>query len=222
MSLILALDASTEACSVSLLHCQEVIEDFQVIPRLHARRLLPMIEALIAQAGVKLSQLDAIAYGRGPGAFTGIRIAAGVAQGLAFAADKPLYAISTLQALAQGAYRETQNTHVLACIDARMGEIYVGDYVLSEGVMMLTGQEQVLPPEQCPVPVTADFIGWGTGWQFAEQFPASIAVAESRADALPHSQDLLPMALQRLNAGDAGVIEDAQPVYIRDQVTHGS
>ena len=147
MTTLLALDTATEACSVALLHDGKVISHYEVIPRLHAQRLLPMIKDLLAEAAVPLSALDAIAFGRGPGAFTGVRIAVGVVQGLAFALDRPVLPISNLAVLAQRALREQGAKQVAAAIDARMDEVYWGCYRAENGEMRLQGIEAVLAPE---------------------------------------------------------------------------
>ncbi|EOQ77924.1 hypothetical protein K652_25486 [Pseudomonas aeruginosa VRFPA02] len=152
MSTLLALDTSTEACSVALLHEGRALSHYEVIPRLHAQRLLPMVRDLLDEAGVALSAVDAIAFGRGPGAFTGVRIAIGVVQGLAFALQRPVLAVSDLAILAQRAYREQGAERVAAAIDARMDEVYWGCYQLQQGEMRLAGSEAVLPPERVAVP----------------------------------------------------------------------
>lgn len=128
MSTLLALDTATEACSVALLHDGKVTSHYEVIPRLHAQKLLPMIQQLLADAGTTLQAVDAIAFGRGPGAFTGVRIAIGVVQGLAFALERPVLPVSDLAVLAQRAYREHGVSQVAAAIDARMDEVYWGCY----------------------------------------------------------------------------------------------
>ena len=121
---LLALDTATEACSAAVLADGEVLERYELAPRRHAALILPMIESVLAEAGLEISQLDAIAVGRGPGAFTGVRIAIGIAQGIAFAADLPVALVSTLAALALGTARDTGATRIAAALDARMGEIY--------------------------------------------------------------------------------------------------
>jgi hypothetical protein len=142
MTTLLALDTATEACSVALLHDGKVTSHYEVIPRLHAQKLLPMIKQLLADAGVALSAVDAIAFGRGPGAFTGVRIAIGVVQGLAFALERPVLPISNLAALAQGALREHGVQQVAAAIDARMDEVYWGCYRAEQGEMRLVGRRR--------------------------------------------------------------------------------
>lgn len=218
MTTLLALDTATEACSVALLHDGKVISQYEVIPRLHAQRLLPMIEALRAEAGIALSAIDAIAFGRGPGAFTGVRIAVGVVQGLAFALQRPVLPVSNLAVLAQRAYREFGATQVAAAIDARMDEVYWGCYRLEGGEMCLQGLEAVLPPEMAALPRLAegDWFGAGTGWgSFGSRLPG---VVNSAGDMLPHAADLLQLAHFAWQRGEGLDAQDAQPVYLRDNV----
>lgn len=125
---ILAVDTATENCSVALIMGNEVIARCEYAPREHTTKILPMVDSVLAEAGVKLNQLDALAYGRGPGSFTGVRIGIGIAQGLAFGADLPMIGVSTLAAMAQGSYRTEQAEQVVAAIDARMGDVYWGQY----------------------------------------------------------------------------------------------
>lgn len=218
MSTLLALDTATEACSVALLHDGKVLTHYEVIPRLHAQRLLPMIKDLLADAGVALSALDAIAFGRGPGAFTGVRIAIGVVQGLAFGLDRPVLPVSNLAVLAQRAYREHDARQVAAAIDARMDEVYWGCYQEVAGEMRLSASEAVLPPERAALPIDAvgDWFGAGTGWGYAARIP--VTLIGSDATMLPHAQDLLTLATFAWQRGEAIVADEALPVYLRDEV----
>ena len=219
MTTLLALDTATEACSVALLHDGRLLSHYEVAPRLHAQRLLPMIQDLLGEAGVALSAVDAIAFGRGPGAFTGVRIAIGVVQGLAFALDRPVLPVSNLAVLAQRARRELGASQVAAAIDARMDEVYWGCYRLEQGEMRLQGVEAVLPPEQASLPRGAegDWVGAGTGWgSYAARLP--LHPAQVLGDLLPHAQDLLDLATFAWARGEALSAEQAQPVYLRDQV----
>jgi tRNA threonylcarbamoyladenosine biosynthesis protein TsaB len=125
---VLAIDTATEACSAAILVADEVYERFLIAPRRHSALILPMVEEVLAEAGVSLRQLDGLAFGRGPGSFTGVRIAAGVIQGLALASDLPVAPVSTLWALAQGACRSGAAECIVAALDARMGEVYLGIY----------------------------------------------------------------------------------------------
>ncbi|MFG0420275.1 tRNA (adenosine(37)-N6)-threonylcarbamoyltransferase complex dimerization subunit type 1 TsaB [Pseudomonas sp. zjy_8] len=219
MTTLLALDTATEACSVALLHDGRVLSHYEVAPRLHAQRLLPMIQQLLGDAGISAAALDAIAFGRGPGAFTGVRIAIGVVQGLAFALERPVVPVSNLAVLAQRALRERGVTQVAAAIDARMDEVYWGCYQAQEGEMRLLGQEAVLPPEQAEAPrgSAGEWYGAGTGWG---TFAARIALQPSGMDGslLPHAEDLLALARFAWSRGEALPADQAQPVYLRDQV----
>ncbi|GLU38769.1 tRNA (adenosine(37)-N6)-threonylcarbamoyltransferase complex dimerization subunit type 1 TsaB [Pseudomonas sp. NBRC 100443] len=218
MPTLLALDTSTEACSVALLHDGRRFSRHEVIPRLHAKRLLPMVQELLDEAGIALAAVDAIAFGRGPGAFTGVRIAIGVVQGLAFALDKPVLPISDLAVLAQRAHREHGASQVAAAIDARMDEVYWGCYRLEQGEMRLAGAEAVLPPEKVALPRDAegDWFGAGTGWGYCERL--AVKVQAEDASLLPNAGDLLDLALFAWERGDAVPADQAQPVYLRDNV----
>ena len=124
MTTLLAIDTATEACSVALLHAGKMFSRYAVIPRLHAQQVLPMVRELLDESGIELKQIEAIAFGRGPGAFTGLRIAVGVVQGLAFALDKPVLPVSNLAAIARRAWRDQGADQVAVAIDARMDEVY--------------------------------------------------------------------------------------------------
>jgi tRNA threonylcarbamoyladenosine biosynthesis protein TsaB len=218
MTTLLALDTATEACSVAVLHDGKVLSHYEVIPRLHAQKLLPMIKQIMADRGAPRAPLDAIAFGRGPGAFTGVRIAIGVVQGLAFGLDRPVLPVSNLAVLAQGAHRVLGAAHVAAAIDARMDEVYWGCYAAVDGEMRLRGEEAVLAPEQVALPDAASghWFGAGTGWGYAER----LAVKPDAFDAaaLPHAQDLLTLARFAWARGEAVPADLAQPVYLRDKV----
>ena len=219
MTTLLALDTATEACSAALLHEGEVVYRSEVIPREHAQRILPMLQELMLERGITLGDVDALVFGRGPGAFTGVRIATGMVQGLAFASGKPVIAISNLAALAQRAWREHQAEYVAAAIDARMDEVYWGVFALNDGVMRPLCDERVCAPEQVELPLEtgqADVAGAGTGWQLADR----LAVKPSRywSDMLPDARDLLALALPRWLAGEVLDAAAAQPIYLRDKV----
>ena len=220
MSTLLAIDTATEACSVALYYQGQYFQRSEVIPRAHAQRLLPMIEEVIQQAGCNLQALDGIAFGRGPGAFTGVRIAVGMVQGLAFALDCPVLPISNLAALAQRAYREQGATQVAAAIDARMNEVYWGCYQLQQQEMRLVGEEAVLAPSTVQLPEdwqAADVCAIGTGWQaFAEQL--AVSPAQLADQHLPDALDILHLAQFAWQRGEQLPAEQAQPVYLRNNV----
>lgn len=219
---ILAIDTSTEACSAALLCDGEVTERFQLAPREHAALILPMVESLLAEAGLALGQLDALAFGRGPGAFTGVRIGTGVVQGLAFGADLPVVPVSSLAAIAQGTWRELGAERVLAAIDARIQEVYWGAYRRGDsGVMELSGQEIVCRPGEVPVPTDGGWFGAGTGWgAYGDELRARVGAALDgcEAERFPHAADIAVLAVEGMSRGLAVPAEQALPVYLRDEV----
>ena len=226
MSNILALDTSTENCSAALSINGEVLVREFVSPREHTKRILPMVDSLLSEAGIKLTDLDALAFGRGPGSFTGVRIGTGIAQGLAFGADLPMLPVSTLAIMAQGAHRLHNATDVLPAIDARMGEIYFAQYQLNDaGIMTLIGNEMVITAAELVANFNQperEFYTLGTGWEtYAEQL-AGLNVSQLTACEgiqFPISHDMLAIAAADFANGKAVAVEDAMPVYVRDTVT---
>lgn len=218
---LLALDTSTEACSVALQYDEHILTLDEVCPQQHSKRILPMVQQLLAQAGLNLQQLDGIVYGRGPGSFTGVRIGVGVTQGLAFGADRPVYGVSTLAAMAQAAQRLYQAKQVVAAIDARMAEVYIGRFVVCNGLMQATSAEQAIAPEQLsPFGLSGDVIAVGTGWQSYKAQLLSVQSAQIAENILyPSAQDMLPLARPAFLAGQFNAAELAEPVYVRDDVT---
>lgn len=141
---ILALETSTHACSVALQVADSLYSEHVVEPQVHTKIILPMVDSVLLQAGIELADLDYLAFGQGPGSFTGLRIAASVVQGLAFGADKPVVGISSLAALAQLGFAETGARHLVAQVDARMGELYWGEYVVNTaGIVEVLGSDQL-------------------------------------------------------------------------------
>ena len=214
---LLAIETSSEACSAALSHDGELLTRAEHAPRQHARLILPMIDALLAAAGISMRQLDAYAYGHGPGAFTGVRIGAGLAMGLADGSAKPLFGVSCLQALALQAQRQSDiETAVLACTDARMGEVYWGwfaegaDQPGREGVCQPQGlaQESLTPRA---------LIGDGAA-RYAELQPLAQAAQWQDLTAMPLAEDIARLALLRWQAGERPVPVSQQPVYLRDRV----
>ncbi|MBD8643986.1 tRNA (adenosine(37)-N6)-threonylcarbamoyltransferase complex dimerization subunit type 1 TsaB [Stenotrophomonas sp. CFBP 13724] len=216
---LLAFELSTEACSVAVHVDGRVRERFEIAPRRHAELALPWAEELLAEAGIARSQLDAIALGRGPGAFTGVRLAIALAQGVALALDRPLVPVSTLQALAMRAPDEAGQ--VLAAIDARMGEVYVARYQQVDGLPWLQDAERVCPPQAVVLPEGIRCAGVGTGFAAAEgAIVAQLGTALSSVDAtsLPRASDVLAIALPMLARGEAIAPERVEPAYLRDNV----
>ena len=218
-SRILALDTATEACSAALLNQQQIDARFEIAPRDHTQRILPLIEELLQAQQLALTALDALAFGRGPGSFTGVRIGIGIAQGLALGAMLPMIGISTLATLAQGAYRQQGATRVLAAIDARMGEVYWAEYQRDEhGVWQGEASECVLSPEAVQALEGEWFIA-GTGWQAWPQLQQghALILRESGVE-LPAAEDMLPLAQQAWQRGATVQPEHAEPTYLRNEV----
>jgi len=224
---LLALDTSTEACSVALQIGAEILSLDEVCPQQHSKRVLPMVQQLLSQAGIALKDLDGIVFGRGPGSFTGVRIGVGVAQGLAFGAGVPLYGVSTLAAMAQAAKRLYHADKVVAAIDARMAEVYLGCYQLdAAGLMQLTGEEIARKPAElvaADVPAgfgAAKVFGVGTGFQtYPDALTAWQQVHICPQILYPSAQDMLVLSQVALTKGLFVVPELAEPTYVRDEVT---
>jgi len=222
---ILAIDTSGDACSAALLLGPELEQCLEREPRRHGELLLRMMEGLLARSGIALTQLDALAFGRGPGSFTGVRIAASVAQGVAFGADLPVVPVSTLAALAQGHFRSDGFTRVLSALDARMGELYWGPYQLGErNVMLPAGVEEVASPELVVLPEGSGWSGIGSGWAaHGDALRARLGsrLLPVRQDGVCESRDVAVLAAVELAAGRCVTAEQALPLYLRDRVTTG-
>lgn len=216
---LLAIETATDACSAALSIDGELCERFEIAPRAHTELILPMIDELMAEAGIAISQVDAMAFGRGPGAFTGVRIAVGVTQGIAFAMDLPVVPVSTLAALAQGVRGE----RVLAALDARMGEVYWGAYRSNAaGLMERIGEECVSSPSDVPCPPGNDWQGAGAGWMAYEAVLLARCegqVTSWNGSAFPHARDVALLGVAGYEAGQGVNAEQALPVYLRDKVT---
>jgi len=214
---LLALDTATEVCTAALWLDGEVLERFEPGGQ-HSERILPMVDALLAQAGLALTQLDALAFGRGPGSFTGLRIGAGVVQGLAFGAGLPVVPVSSLAALAQG----QDAVKVLAAFDARMQQVYWGAYVRNaQGLMELQGAEGVFSPLLIPIPEGAGWHGAGPGWDayhadLRQRMGSSLAGWQPLC--FPRARHVAELGAAALQAGHAVAPEEALPVYIRNDV----
>lgn len=218
---LLAIDTATEACSATLHIDGVTTTKYEVAPRKHAELILTMVDELLSESSILLTQLDAIAFGRGPGAFTGVRIAAGVIQGLAVSADCPVVPVSTLAALAQGAISESKQ--VACAIDARMGEVYWGLYQANEDkIMKLVGEETVCSPEATPIPASNGWLGVGSGWKTYEnelQTRMAGSLSSFRLGDYPSAEAICTLAIDAYQRGEAVNAAEAQPVYLRDKVT---
>jgi len=243
---ILAIETSSEACSVALAIEQEVYEHYQLAPREHTRLVLPMIKQSLDEHQLTFDDLDAIAFAAGPGAFTGLRIAAGVTQGLAYAAEKPVIKVSTLQILAlqraleHHAESTTQSSlpcYILTAIDARMNEVYWALFRYDAGVLTEVCNEQVCTPEQVDISSflqsqQVDMSGSeskfpvlcaGSGWEFEDRMPnavqAVVRLTKEDKIMLPRAGMVARLAIEKWNKKEIWSAEQAIPCYIRDRVT---
>ena len=224
--IILALDTATEALSVSLAFIDQTgdrqIDRYVELDRGHAEHLLPMVEAVLAEAGIALTALDAIAFGRGPGGFTGVRLAASVAQGLAFGADVGVVPVSDLAAVAQRVARlEPGIGEVLVANDARMREIYWARYAISPLLISLQGEEQVGAPGAVTIPT--GLVSWAAAGRGLRAWPdlaqrCREAGAVLHPDLLPRASEVLELARPLVAAGQLLDATQALPVYVRDRV----
>lgn len=220
---ILALDTATENCSVALLVDDKVIVRSEVAPRDHTKKILPMVDEVLQEAGITLTDLDALAYGRGPGSFTGVRIGIGIAQGLAFGADLPMIGISTLEAMAQGSYRKHGAQQVACAIDARMSEVYWGRFERQQdGTWGTTDAECVIPPTVLAEQSQHDQTAWlqaGTGWDAYSEPLKGLNFATEKGEVLfPDAEDIAYLAQFELEKGNTVNAEEASPTYLRDTV----
>lgn len=221
---ILALDTATEACSVALLSTGCTFERSEIAQQKHALRILPLIDEVLNAADIALHQLDALAFGCGPGSFTGMRIATSVAQGLAYGATLPVIGVSTLATLAQGAERMTNAQQVLVAVDARMGEVYWAEYYrdATNGWQTLDG-EHVLLPEQACARMQRLSGAWaiaGSGWQAYPQLYTghTLTLATAITPLLPHAVDILPFAIRAVKAGNVVTAEQVTVSYLRNDI----
>ncbi|WHZ20731.1 MAG: tRNA threonylcarbamoyladenosine biosynthesis protein TsaB [Rhodanobacteraceae bacterium] len=217
---LLAIETATEACSVALLHGDALIDRTELAPRRHAELVLPMAESLLAEAGIVRKQLDAIAVGRGPGAFTGVRLAISVAQGLALALDIPVVPVSSLAALAMQALKN--GAAILAVIDARREEIYAGTFQYgANGLVEPLGLEHVLAASDLILPQAEAWNVLGTGWSaYGDAIRARLPSLPRWADGdrYPQACDVARLAAPLFAAGKGVPPEQALPVYLRDKV----
>ncbi|MDH5471239.1 MAG: tRNA (adenosine(37)-N6)-threonylcarbamoyltransferase complex dimerization subunit type 1 TsaB [Gammaproteobacteria bacterium] len=223
---LLALDTSTEACSAALYIDGEIEQRFEMAPREHTQLILPMIDDLLSAADIKIKQLDALAFGRGPGSFTGVRIATGIVQGMAFGADLPVIPVSTLASIAQSVYDDHHHTSVLAAIDARMGEVYWGQFRINQqGIMVLVGEEMVIKPDQVSSLLEDEWAGAGSAWAVYENLLNRSLVQPVNhyyADYYPQSGSIAKLAVYDFEQGVRLSADQAIPLYLRNDVAKKS
>ncbi len=224
---ILAIDTATEACSAAVMVDGAVCERYLLAPRRHSALILPMVEEVLAEAGLALRQLDGLAFGRGPGSFTGLRIAAGVIQGLALATELPVAPVSTLQALAQAAYRAGAPPNIVAALDARRGEVYLGIYgavqadVGRAAIVRPLAPETVADPRAIATTLPGTWIGIGSGFKArGQELRRSLAgdPSEILPDRFPCARHVALLGIEILRRGQGVGAEEALPAYVRDRV----
>ena len=226
---ILAIETATEACSAALYCDGEIISRYELAPRKHTQIILPMMAEILEEAGISKQSLDAIAFGRGPGAFTGLRIAVGVAQGLALALDKPMVPISSLAAMSQQVLDRTAKASIandaryIPAIDARMGEVYWGIYKNIDGEVSLLGEEEISKPEVIAQLVHGQNqnLRFGSGWQsyYPDLMTSDSPELESATnDVFPNAYYVAKLAASAFSRGESIDAANAEPVYLRNDV----
>lgn len=222
---LLALDTSSEGCSAALWANGQLTDRFSLAPRGHTRLLMPMVRELLAEQGLAPSELDTLAFACGPGSFTGLRIATGVVQGLAFGLDIPVVPVSSLAAVAQQVIdvsAPAEGTGVAVAFDARMDEVYWGCFQVQGGWAIPLGSEQVRAPEAVGLPEGPEhWLGAGSGWRFHDRMPAPVTRAVPAPDTapVPRAREVAVLGQQAWQRGEWVPAAQARPVYLRDQVT---
>ncbi|EKF75087.1 hypothetical protein A11A3_05324 [Alcanivorax hongdengensis A-11-3] len=223
MTRILALETAGETCSVALMGPDgDIIEQFESAPRRQTERVLPMVEQVLAEGGVRLPELDAIAFGHGPGAFTGVRVAAAVTQGLAFSADLPVVGISTLAACALTAADQFDHGDILAAFDARMGELYLGAYRRIEDSLQTVVADGLFDPHGLPDLPAGEWLVAGSGAVYDEALKEKYGALRLEGKVHPRASAIARLARAKVVRGEVVRAEQAQPVYLRDQVIQGA
>ncbi|MDC8830583.1 tRNA (adenosine(37)-N6)-threonylcarbamoyltransferase complex dimerization subunit type 1 TsaB [Alteromonas gilva] len=216
---ILTIDTATEACSVALQYNNALYTRYEVCPQQHSQKILPMIDAVMQEAGASIGQLDGLGFGRGPGSFTGVRIATGIIQGLAFGSELPVAGVSTLAAMAQQVIDSTTASDVAVAIDARMNEIYFGRFSNQDGLATLQGEEVVIAPEAAlELLDDAPAAFAGTGWAAYPVLTAQLQAHEVKVS-YPYARFMLPLAERALSAGQGQPAHAVTPEYLRNTVT---
>lgn len=222
MPILLAIETSSELASCALLVGEAVTTRESSGVRTHSQSILPMVQALLADAGIKLADVDAIAFGAGPGSFTGVRTACGITQGLAFGAGLPVVPLVTLDAMALACRERSGAAEILVLLDARMGEVYWAQYRYADGWQTVVAPALCAPDAVAPVPV-AGLVACGSGLTaYPEAFAGASFVAGAMADILPHARDLVRLGALAFAAGQAVDAAAAQPLYLRNKIAYTS
>ena len=220
MPLILAIETSSETASCALLHGATLLSRESEGVRTHSQSILPMVQELLAEAGVSLAQCDAIAFGAGPGSFTGVRTACGVAQGLAYGAGLPVLPLVTLDAMALACRQHSGATDILAVLDARMGEVYWAQYRDAE---LVAGPALCAPEAVAPVAAGGPLTACGNGFSaYPEAFAALPCAQGALSGIMPHARQLAELAVAAFAAGAGVPAAQAQPLYLRNKIAYTS
>jgi len=216
---ILGIECSSAVGSVALKLDERIVVREIGAPREQTERVLQHADELLTAESLRVAALDGVAFGRGPGSFTGLRMAAAVAQGFAAACGVPLLPVSSLLCLAQRAWRTARARRMLVCVDARMGEVYWGEFEADgNGLIAELGNERVGSPLEVPIPAGVDWTAVGDGFANYPQLAAAAAAAERQLPALlPSAVDLMPRAAADLAAGRSVPAAEALPVYLRER-----
>jgi tRNA threonylcarbamoyladenosine biosynthesis protein TsaB len=220
MAIILAIETSSELASCALLNGDTVITRESSGVRTHSQSILPMVQELLAEAGLALADCDAIAFGAGPGSFTGVRTACGIAQGLAFGATKPVVPTNTLAGMALACHRATGATDILTVLDARMGEVYWAQYRYCDGALETLAEPALSAPEAVlPVATATLLAACGNGLaEYAAAFAHQPFAAAAHTAIMPHARDVAELA----RTGHAVTAAEAQPLYLRNKIAYTS
>jgi tRNA threonylcarbamoyladenosine biosynthesis protein TsaB len=217
---ILAIDTSTDGCSAALLVAGNIKERFKIAPKQHTSLILPMIDELLTEADLKLEHLDTIAFGAGPGSFTGIRLAASIAQGLSFVADIPIMGVSALRTLAQEIYVEFKIPEILIVQDARMQEVYYGKYrVDSSKIMQSVDPDQIIAPGKLVDMINENDVGAGAGFVAYEDIFFKNHKVRVLDKQYPRAKYVSQLAVAEYERGGKFIAADRLPVYLREKVT---
>jgi tRNA threonylcarbamoyladenosine biosynthesis protein TsaB len=224
MTGILAIETATDACSVAVYREGKITQRHSAAPRQHSQLIFSMLDELLGRGNLKAQGIEIIAYGCGPGSFTGLRIAASLVQGLAYSSALPAVPVSTLATLAQGALRRNLVNHdqlVLCLLDARINEIYSAAFGFEAGVAVMREGPFATAPADASFNGSDDLIAVGDGCRYLEQLPPLLQarVHSTAPGLLPDATDMIPLALANVRRGTIQTARDVQPVYVRDEIT---
>lgn len=218
---ILSLDTSTEYCSVALMYQGKVFERISMAQNSHSYLILGLIDALFIESRATIAEIDVVAVGRGPGSFSGVRIGVGVTQGIAFARDIPVVAISSLTAIAQGTIKESHADYISVAMDARMGEIYGANFQVIDGLAILLDKEQVCVPKGFKFIKRREWVGAGTGWvKYESTLTDNFAgqLKEINSCCFPKASSIIKLAQNEVKMGRLLSAWQALPVYLRNNI----